>query len=132
MRQWIPDLIELVIPSPHPRDDSAMGCDFSLFAYWLFGFSLTAMGTLMGLIGLWRPVRLWYWLEWLAWKQDQWWLGFQADQLEDPEERVRRALAMYPQAIRIIQFVSGCMLLISVVLHLALAVFLMQILRACL
>lgn len=108
-----------------------MGCDLFTFADWLFGFSLTAMVTFVGGMGLWQPVRLWYWLEWLAWKQDQWWLGYRADQLEDPGERVRRALATYPQAIRIIQFVSGCMLLVSILLHLALAVFLIQILKIC-
>ncbi|GBC78745.1 hypothetical protein HRbin08_02243 [bacterium HR08] len=108
-----------------------MGCDHFTFADWLLGFLLAVMMTFVGGMGLWQPVRLWYWLEWLACKQDQWWLGYRADQLEDPGERVHRALATYPQAIRIIQFVSGCMLLVSIP---ALAVFLYLLiqLRACL
>ncbi len=115
----------------HLEDESIMACDFFTWANWLFGFFLGVMGTLVGGMAVWRPVRLWYWLEWLDWKQAQWWLGYRPDQLESPEEQVRNALALYPKAVRIIQFVGACMLLVGLLLYFALTIFLIQLLKAC-
>jgi hypothetical protein len=53
-----------------------MECHARTFGNLIFGLVLSILFILLGFVGLYDPIQLWYWYECLHWKQTQWFLAF--------------------------------------------------------
>jgi hypothetical protein len=84
-----------------------MECHAGTFGNLIFGLVLSILFVLLGFVGLHDLIRLWYWFEWLHWKQTQWFFGFSKEVLKDPQENVHQGVSQYPWSVKLIRGISG-------------------------
>lgn len=109
-----------------------MRCDFGGLCDLIQWLILTILSLVVGLTGLRQPGQVWYWFEWLYWKQTQWFLAIPPEKLKDPRESVKEGLAKYPEGAKLIQIICGCMTVLGAIFLIAWVAFLLEFIRNCL
>ncbi len=109
-----------------------MQCNFSGLFDLILWLVLSAASLLIGITGLREPARVWYWFEWLHWKQTLWYLGIPPDQLADPKTSVEKGLVQYPQSVKILRVVCGCMAIVGIIFLASWVALLLEFLSDCL
>lgn len=109
-----------------------MQCNLGGLFDLILWFVLSTLALVIGGAGLRQPTQVWYWFEWLHWKQPQWFLGIPPEQLSAPRESMEKALAQYPKGAKLIQIICGCMTIIGAIFIILWGVLLLRFLRNCL
>jgi len=92
-----------------------MSCSLTNVLNLLFVFVISVLFLMVGWLGFFRPIRLWYWLEWVHNQQTRWWLGIPSEQLEEPQASVEKGLTRHPWMITYIRIISFFMAILALV-----------------